>query len=107
MNFRALGRVESLARTFHALGDPTRLQLVDHLRHHDRCVCDLVSALGLGQSLVSFHLKVLKDAGLITDRRSGRWVYYSVAIDAFAKLEGLLDSDREAANTSSNSEKGT
>jgi ArsR family transcriptional regulator len=85
------------------LGDSTRLQLVEHLRHKDTCVCDLVSALHLGQSLVSFHLKVLKEAGLITDRRAGRWVYYSVVPDALAELEGLFESDPDATRTSNSS----
>ena len=73
------------ARLFHALSDPTRLSILQRLRFGERCVCDLTDALEAAQSRLSFHLKVLKDAGLITDRRHGRWVYYTldaVALDA-------------------------
>jgi ArsR family transcriptional regulator, arsenate/arsenite/antimonite-responsive transcriptional repressor len=71
----ALGRV---ARSFHALSDQTRLEIVRLLSHGERCVCELQQALHAAQSRLSFHLKALKAAGLVTDRREGRWVYYAV-----------------------------
>lgn len=77
-----------LARVFHALSDETRLCLVAMLRGGERCVCDLTTALDAGQSRLSFHLKTLKDAGLVQDRREGRWSYYSLVPGA---LEGLDD----------------
>jgi DNA-binding transcriptional ArsR family regulator len=61
------------------------------------CVGEIASALRQGQSLASFHLKVLKDAGLIVSRRSGRRVYYSVAPSAGEQLQALLDRGRQAA----------
>jgi len=76
-----------LARVFHALSDETRLCLLAMLRDGERCVCDLTSALSAGQSRLSFHLKILKEAGLVVDRRDGRWVHYSLAPDAFVGLE--------------------
>ena len=75
-------------RCFHALSDETRLRLLELLRAGEQCVCDLTDSLDTGQSRLSFHLKVLKDAGLVTDRREGRWVYY--ALDA-AALDALVD----------------
>jgi ArsR family transcriptional regulator, arsenate/arsenite/antimonite-responsive transcriptional repressor len=75
-----------LARLFHALSDETRLCLLAMLRDGERCVCDLSGALGSGQSRLSFHLKTLKDAGLVQDRKEGRWSYYSLVPDT---LEGL------------------
>jgi ArsR family transcriptional regulator len=75
---------------FHALSDPTRLQIVDRLRGGERCVCELTDALGAAQSRLSFHLRVLKDAGLITDRRDGRWVYYTLDHDALDELSHYL-----------------
>ena len=53
-------------------------------------MCDLTDALETGQSRLSYHLKVLKDAGLVTDRREGRWSYYTLARDAFLEAEALL-----------------
>jgi ArsR family transcriptional regulator len=78
--------VTRLAQVFHALSDETRLCLVAMLGSGERCVCDLTAALETGQSRLSFHLKTLKDAGLVRDRREGRWVYYSLVPGA---LEGL------------------
>jgi ArsR family transcriptional regulator len=77
-------------RAFHALSDPTRLRLVDLLRSGERCVCELTEAVGGGQSRLSFHLKVLKDAGLVQDRKEGRWVYYRLNPDQVRQLAGLL-----------------
>ena len=66
------------ARWFHALGDETRLEIVAMLSHKERCVCDLEQVLHIAQSRLSFHLKVLKEAGVISDRREGRWMYYAL-----------------------------
>lgn len=67
-----------VARWFHALSDETRVQIVEMLVGGERCVCDLQEALDAAQSRLSFHLKVLKDAGLISGRREGRWNHYSL-----------------------------
>lgn len=67
---------ERTARVFHALSEPTRLRVVELLRGGERCVCELTETLDMAQSKLSFHLKGLKDAGLVLDRREGRWVYY-------------------------------
>ena len=75
---------------FHALSDETRLAIVQRLRGGERCVCDLTDLLDAAQSRLSFHLKVLRDAGLVTDRRDGRWIHYSLDRDAFAELHELL-----------------
>ena len=72
---------------FHALSDDTRLEIMERLKDGEQCVCDLTDALKTGQSRLSFHLKVLKDAGLIKDRPEGRWVYYSFNIEALNELE--------------------
>src|SRR3989440_6893490 len=66
------------ARWFHALASETRLQIVEMLSHGERRVCDLQDALDAAQSRLSFHLKILKEAGVVTDRREGRWVYYAL-----------------------------
>ena len=69
-----------------ALADPIRLQVIEELACGERCVCDLINELSLGQSRLSFHLKVLKDAGLIVDRQSGRWVYYKLNLASLRDL---------------------
>jgi ArsR family transcriptional regulator, arsenate/arsenite/antimonite-responsive transcriptional repressor len=79
-----------ITKQFRALADENRLRIVDLLRGGERCVCELTDALDLGQSLLSFHLKTLKDAGLVSDRREGRWAYYALSPDAFAQLEAFV-----------------
>jgi ArsR family transcriptional regulator len=79
---------EQAQRWFHALSDETRLQLLELLRDGEQCVCDLTDALEAAQSRLSFHLKTLKDAGLVTDRKQGRWVYYALNPEA---LEGVAE----------------
>lgn len=78
-------------RLFHALSDETRLRILERLRAGERCVCELTHALDAAQSRLSFHLKVLKDAGLVTDRREGRWMYYMVDREALSGVAGLLE----------------
>jgi ArsR family transcriptional regulator len=78
------------AAVFHALSDETRLEILSCLSGCERCVCDMAGALDAAQSRLSFHLKVLKDAGLITDRRSGRWVYYTIVPEAMAEAAAFL-----------------
>jgi ArsR family transcriptional regulator len=78
------------AELFHALSDETRLEIVQRLGSGERCVCDLTDLLDAAQSRLSFHLKVLKDAGLVHDRRDGRWVHYHLNPEAFAELQELL-----------------
>ena len=78
------------ARLFHALSDETRLAVLEMLRDGERCVCDLQSDLGAAQSRLSFHLKVLKEAGLVADRKEGRWSYYALASDALGEAHDLV-----------------
>ena len=85
-----------MAGLFHALSDETRLGIVLKLLAGERCVCDLTSALGAAQPRLSFHLKVLKDAGLVTDRREGRWVHYALVPETLAELESFCCSAKES-----------
>ena len=84
---------------FHALSDETRLSLLDKLRDGERCVCDLTEVMKAGQSRLSFHLKVLKDAGLLVDRREGRWMYYSINPESIDQLEDLVNELKHAAKS--------
>jgi len=78
------------AKLFHALGDKTRLQILLNLRSGERCVCDLTDACCSAQSRLSYHLRVLKDAGLVLDRREGRWSHYRIATGAEAVAACLI-----------------
>jgi len=83
---RSLKRAVTL---FHALSDETRLSIIEMLRDGERCVCELQDELDAAQSRLSFHLRVLKDAGLLSDRRDGRWSYYSIVPEALAEVHDL------------------
>jgi ArsR family transcriptional regulator, arsenate/arsenite/antimonite-responsive transcriptional repressor len=85
-----------LIAVFHALSDETRLAIVKRLAGGERCVCDLQDLLDAAQSRLSYHLKTLKDAGLISDRRDGRWVHYSLVPGALEAVGGFV-SELEAA----------
>jgi ArsR family transcriptional regulator len=74
---------------FHALSDATRLGILEMLKDGECCVCELQEELDAAQSRLSFHLRVLKDAGLVTDRREGRWMYYTIVPGALAEVHDL------------------
>ncbi len=78
------------ARLFHALADETRLDIVELLTKGEQCVCDLTDHLDTGQSRLSFHLRTLKEAGLVKDRREGRWNYYSLDRDALEEIAQII-----------------
>jgi len=81
------------ADLFKALADPARVTILATLARaeHDVCVCDFTSGLDLNQSTVSHHLKILKDAGLVTSERRGTWGYYTLAAGARDRLHAALD----------------
>jgi ArsR family transcriptional regulator, arsenate/arsenite/antimonite-responsive transcriptional repressor len=79
-----------IAAGFHALSDPIRISVLELLRQRELCVCDLCEALGVNQSKLSFHLKTLKEAGLVNSRQEGRWIYYSLNLSQFSVLEEYL-----------------
>lgn len=93
MTARTMARPASraaAARLFQALSDETRLAVLDMLRHGERCVCELQDELDAAQSRLSFHLRVLKDAGLVSDRKEGRWSYYSLVPSAMEAAHDLV-----------------
>jgi DNA-binding transcriptional ArsR family regulator len=63
---------------FHALSDPIRLEIISYLRDGEKCVCEIVPYLNLIQPLVSRHLKILKDAGMVSCRKEGTKRMYSI-----------------------------
>lgn len=78
------------APLFAALADPTRLAILDRLRAGERSVNDLCGDTSARQSLMSFHLKTLKEAGLVFARRDGRTMWYALDPSGVARLERLV-----------------
>ncbi|KAB8314374.1 winged helix-turn-helix transcriptional regulator [Tolypothrix campylonemoides VB511288] len=85
---------DTIVAAFHALSDPLRVKVLELLRDQELCVCDLCDALGVSQSKLSFHLKTLKEAGLVRSRQEGRWIYYSLNLPQFVVLEQYLSEFR-------------
>jgi ArsR family transcriptional regulator len=79
------------AELFHALADQIRVDVVALLLDGERCVCELMAELDMAQSRLSWHLKTLSDAGIISGRREGRWNYYSLNAEAMSEARALLD----------------
>ncbi|HET9723260.1 MAG TPA: metalloregulator ArsR/SmtB family transcription factor [Actinomycetota bacterium] len=83
---------ETTARVFKALGDPSRVRIVNLLANAPgpACVCDLTPELGLSQPTVSFHLKKLVQAGLLTREQRGVWAYYAIDRQALERLATIF-----------------
>ena len=75
---------------FQAIADRYRVQVIELLRDQELCACDIAKALGISQSKLSFHLKTLRDAGLIEGRQEGRWIYYRLNLQQFIVLEQYI-----------------
>lgn len=91
-----------LAVRLKALADPARLRLMSLIASHEgaeACVCDVSRGLGLSQPTISHHLKVLRNAGLLTAQRRGSWVYYRVVSDALQQLSQVLGADLAAVGS--------
>jgi ArsR family transcriptional regulator len=92
--------MQDLLNVFKALSEETRLRIIKLLEHGELCVCDIVAALDMIQPKVSFHLAVLKDAGLIKDRKQGKWTHYSIAdTDMFRRFLLLSTLERISSET--------
>jgi ArsR family transcriptional regulator, arsenate/arsenite/antimonite-responsive transcriptional repressor len=98
--------MQEILSIFKAFSDEIRLRILKLLQKGELCVCDIVAALDMSQPKISFHLATLRDAGLIKDRKEGRWIHYSIAdSDLFRRflllsaLEKITDDDVLKDNT--------
>lgn len=83
-----------MAKKLKALADPVRLRLFSAIASHsggEACVCDVSGGIDVSQPTVSHHLKVLRDAGLLTSQRRASWVYYAVVPEALQDISTLLN----------------
>ena len=94
---RALRSSKKLTRVFQALSDVKRLRILRILQAGEHCVCEILDQMELSQSLLSFHLKVLRESDLVTTRREGRLVVYSLNSSGFEELSGHVDDLARAA----------
>ncbi|MBI4827021.1 MAG: metalloregulator ArsR/SmtB family transcription factor [Nitrospirae bacterium] len=83
-----------------ALSDETRLNIISLMKEGEICVCDITETLQVSQPKISFHLNVLKEAGIIIDRKQGKWVHYSINdSDLFGRFLVLSVLDRIPSET--------
>jgi len=82
--------MQDLLNVFKALSEETRLRILKLLEKGELCVCDIVTALGIVQPKVSFHLNALKEAGFLKDRKQGRWIHYRLDDSDFFRRSLLL-----------------
>lgn len=87
-----------IARWFHALSDETRVCVVEMLASGEKCVCELQDSVGAAQSRLSFHLKVLREAGVVNDRKQGRWNYYSLRPEVLDEMAAYLQERKPDEN---------
>ncbi|HEX2965029.1 MAG TPA: metalloregulator ArsR/SmtB family transcription factor, partial [Syntrophorhabdaceae bacterium] len=94
---------------FKALSDETRLRILKLLEHGELCVCDVVAALDMAQPQVSFHLRILKECGILKSRKDGKWMHYQIdekdifnrvlVLSIFERMpNGLLKEDTRRLN---------
>lgn len=94
--------MRELEAALKAAGDPTRTRILKLLENRELCVCQIQAVLGLAPSTVSKHLAILKGAGLVDDRRDGKWIHYrlaapdegSCASEVLRLLHGVLARER-------------
>ena len=82
--------MKELVLTAKALADPTRVRILMALQEYELCVCELCDALTVTQSTLSTHLQVIRDAGLVSSRKQGKWMYYAIAPSVSLLVESLI-----------------
>jgi ArsR family transcriptional regulator len=82
--------MEKLISAAKAFADPTRVRILSALREGELCVCEICDALGVAQSTLSTHLQVIRDAGLVSTRKEGKWMYYTIAPSAGRLVDSLF-----------------
>ena len=81
---------QSHARVFKALCDPKRLAILELLRSGEKCACVLMDQLGMGQSAVSYHMKILCASGIVDSRQEGKWTHYRLSEHGGQEAAALL-----------------
>lgn len=81
----------TIAKIFKAFCDINRLQILDLLRSGEKCSCEILECMQIGQSTLSYHMKILCHSGIVTGRVEGKWTYYSISIEGSEYAKKILD----------------
>ena len=84
-------RYELDAKVFKAFCDENRLRVLERLRGGEKCACKLIEDLGIGQSALSYHMKILVESGVVSARQEGKWTHYSLSATGAARARELLE----------------
>lgn len=84
-------KYERNAKVFKALCDSNRLMILEMLQSGERCACEILEDLNIGQSTLSHHMKILTESGIVEGRRDGKWMYYSLSKVGCEAAKNLLD----------------
>ena len=79
-----------MAYVFKALGDENRIQILKLLRNGEKCACKLLDALNISQPTLSHHMKILCDAGIVSGRKEGKWMHYSICCEGAKDIGQML-----------------
>ncbi len=79
------------AKVFKAFCDENRLRVLERLRSGEKCACALTEDLGIGQSALSYHMKILVESGIVSARQEGKWTHYSISESGAARARELLN----------------
>ena len=79
------------AKVFKAFCDENRLKVLERLRGGEKCACKLTEDLGIGQSALSYHMKILVESGVVSARQEGKWTHYSLSATGTARARELLE----------------
>jgi ArsR family transcriptional regulator len=86
----AISSLKSNAKTFKALSDETRLHILSLLREGEKCACVLLEELNISQPTLSHHMRVLVESGIVSPRREGKWIHYSINTSGSSNAVRLL-----------------
>ena len=91
MNITPVRNHEEDARVFKALCDEKRLRIIELLRGGEKCACELLEHMDIGQSSLSYHMKILVESGMVDARQEGKWTHYSICREGCNEAAALLD----------------
>lgn len=80
-----------LSKELKAIAEPNRLQILDMISKGEKCACDILDNFEFTQPTLSYHMKVLIDAGIVNSRKEGIWQYYSLVDENIGELKALMN----------------
>lgn len=87
------------AAMFKAFGDENRLQILQMLKHEEKCACKILEEMQISQPTLSHHMKILCDSGIVVGRKEGKWMHYSISSEGVESLASYLKTFIKATDT--------